>query len=94
MGIVQDIILTTKRRILSVSIYLLMGWLIIIVIRPLARALPIAGFALILAGGVFYTVGVIFYALDKKIPHGHGVFHFLVLAGSICHYTAVLFYVL
>jgi hemolysin III len=93
-GIVQDILLTAKRRFLSVFIYLLMGWLVLIVIRPLARILPSAGFFWILAGGVFYTVGVIFYALDKRMPHGHGVFHFLVLAGSICHYTAVLLYVL
>ncbi len=94
IGILQDIVLTTKRRILSVVIYLLMGWLVIIAIRPLVRVLPIAGFALMVAGGLFYTVGVIFYALDKKIPHGHGIFHFFVLAGSICHYFAVFLYVL
>lgn len=94
IGILQDILMTTKRRILSVVIYLLMGWLVIIAIRPLVRVLPIAGFALMVAGGLLYTVGVIFYALDKKIPHGHGIFHFFVLAGSLCHYFAVFLYVL
>lgn len=94
VGIVQDIVLTTKRRILSVIIYLLMGWLVIIAIRPLTRVLPLAGFVWMVAGGLFYTVGVLFYALDKKIPHGHGIFHFFVLAGSICHYVAIFFFVL
>ena len=94
IGILQDILVTGKRRILSVVIYLLMGWIVIIAIRPLIRVLPIAGFVLMVAGGLFYTVGVIFYALDKKIPHGHGIFHFFVLAGSICHYFAVFLYVL
>jgi hemolysin III len=94
IGILQDILVTWERRILSVVIYLLMGWIVVIAIRPLIRALPIAGFVLMVAGGLFYTVGVIFFALDKKIPHGHGIFHFFVLAGSICHYFAVFLYVL
>lgn len=94
IGILQDILVTWERRILSVVIYLLMGWIVIIAIRPLIRVLPIAGFVLMVTGGLFYTVGVIFFALDKKIPHGHGIFHFFVLAGSICHYFAVFFYVL
>lgn len=94
IGIVQDTLLARKRRILSVIIYLLMGWLVIIAIRPLVRVLPIAGLAWMLAGGLLYTVGVIFYSWDKKIPYGHGIFHVFVLAGSICHYIAVILYVL
>jgi hemolysin III len=94
IGILQDLLMTTKRRILSVVIYLLMGWLVVIAIRPLVRLLPLAGLALLVAGGLLYTVGVIFYALDKRILHGHGIFHFFVLAGSICHYFAVILYVL
>ncbi|HYA85533.1 MAG TPA: hemolysin III family protein [Nitrospirota bacterium] len=94
IGILQDTLLTTKRRIISVIIYLLMGWLVIIAVRPLVRVLPIAGFAWMVAGGLFYTVGVIFYSLDKKMLHGHGIFHFFVLAGSICHYLAIIWYVL
>jgi hemolysin III len=94
IGVLQDILMITKRRILSVVIYLLMGWLVTIAIRPLVRALPLAGLTWVVAGGLFYTVGVIFYSLDKKIRYGHGIFHFFVLAGSICHYFAIILYVL
>jgi len=93
VGIAQDALMKQKRRILPVVIYLLMGWLVIIAIRPLSRALPGAGMVWMVAGGLFYTVGVFFYALDKRIPHGHGVFHFFVLAGSACHYFTILLYV-
>ncbi len=93
-GIVQDIFLTTKHRSLSLIIYLLMGWLIVVAVRPLVQALPTAGMAWIIAGGIAYTMGVFFYVLDKRISHGHGIFHFFVLGGSCCHYIAILSYVL
>ena len=80
-------------RILPVVIYLLMGWLALIALRPLMQALAPAGLAWLLAGGLFYTVGVLFYALDARLRHAHGVWHLFVLAGSISHYFAVLFYV-
>jgi len=80
-------------RILPVAIYLLMGWLALIALRPLMQALPPAGLVWLLAGGLFYTVGVLFYALDARLRHAHGVWHLFVLAGSISHYFAVLFYV-
>lgn len=92
-GIAQEIVLATKRRILSVVIYLLMGWLIVVVIRPLARALPGAGMAWLVAGGLFYTIGVVFYALDKRFSYAHEIFHFFVLAGSACHYITIFLYV-
>jgi hemolysin III len=92
-GIVQDALITRGRRILSVVIYLLMGWLALIAIRPLANALPGAGMAWMLAGGIFYTIGVVFYALDKKISYGHEIFHLFVMAGSACHYLTILVYV-
>jgi len=92
-GIVQDILFAPGRRILSVVIYLLMGWLALVAIGPLARALPGPGMAWLVAGGVFYTAGVLFYALDKKISFGHEIFHFFVLAGSACHYFTILLYV-
>ena len=93
-GIIQDTFFVSGRRILSVVIYLLMGWLALVAIRPLAHALSGAGMAWLVAGGVFYTVGVLFYALDKKIAVGHEIFHFFVLAGSACHYFTILLYVL
>ncbi len=92
-GAIQEIFLARGKRVLSVMIYILMGWLILIAVRPLVRALPAAGVAWLVAGGLFYTGGVIFYALDKKLAHGHGIWHFFVLAGSACHYLAVFFYV-
>jgi len=93
IGIVQDILAGRGGRVLSVSIYLLMGWLALVAIRPLARALPAAGLAWMIAGGLFYTVGVVFYALDKRLSFGHEIFHLFVLAGSACHYCTILFYV-
>jgi len=93
-GIVQEIFLKKKSRVLSVVIYLFMGWLVIIFIRPLVRVLPVSGLVWMIAGGVFYTLGVFFYSLDKRIPYGHGIFHFFVLAGSACHYIAIFFFVL
>ncbi len=92
-GVIQEIFLARGKRVLSVVIYVLMGWLMLIAVRPLMRALPAAGLAWLVAGGLFYTGGIIFYALDKKLAHGHGIWHFFVLAGSACHYLAVFFYV-
>ena len=92
-GIAQEIWYAKGARILSLVIYVLMGWLAVLGIVPLIAALGIAGFAWLAAGGVCYTAGIVFYALDKKIRHGHGIWHLFVLGGSICHYITVLFYV-
>jgi hemolysin III len=92
-GIVQEIWYAKGARILSLVIYVMMGWLAVIGIVPLIAALGWDGFAWLAAGGLFYTVGIAFYALDNKIRHGHGIWHLFVLGGSICHYIAVLFYV-
>lgn len=81
------------RRVLAVALYLAMGWLALGVLRPLARALQGPGLALLLAGGGLYTLGTLFYALDRRYAHAHGVFHLLVLGGSACHYAAVWFWV-
>jgi len=75
-------------------IYLLMGWLILVAMYPLIQALPSGGLALLVLGGVFYTSGMIFYALDDRMKHAHGIWHLFVLAGSISHYLAILLYVL
>lgn len=92
-GITQEFILGKNKK-LSIVIYVLMGWLVMIVISPLVDALSMAGFWWLLAGGLFYTSGVIFYAFDKKVPHFHGVWHLFVLAGSISHYITIAFFVL
>ena len=92
-GIAQEAWLGKGSRVLSVVIYVLMGWLSVIAIKPLLAALTPAGFAWLAAGGLFYTGGIIFYALDEKLRHGHGIWHMFVLAGSASHYLAILLYV-
>lgn len=95
LGIAQEAWLGKRKggRILSLIIYILMGWLSVIAVQPLIAALTPAGFAWLAAGGLFYTGGIIFYALDEKLRHGHGIWHMCVLAGSASHYLAILFYV-
>jgi len=80
-------------RILPVVIYLLMGWLALIALKPLLQALPLHGFLWLLAGGLCYTLGVLFYGLDQRLKHAHGIWHLFVLGGSVCHYIAIFFYV-
>jgi hemolysin III len=93
LGIVQEAWLGKGLRILSLIIYVFMGWLGAIAVTPLIAALTPAGFAWLVAGGVFYTVGIVFYALDETLRHGHGIWHLFVLAGSTCHFLAILLYV-
>jgi hemolysin III len=93
IGILQEFLLKQRRRALSVTLYLLMGWLALAVVVPLARALGLPGMALLFCGGILYTVGVVFYVLDEKMAHSHGIFHLFVLGGSVAHFLVVLFYV-
>lgn len=78
--------------ILSTGLYLLMGWIVVIAIDPLVTRMPIAGLLWLLAGGLFYTAGVAFYATDSRLQYGHLIWHLFVLAGTVCHYFAVLWY--
>lgn len=81
-------------RILSMVIYVVMGWVALVAIIPLLEALGPAGFAWVAAGGLFYTIGIAFYALDTRLAYAHGVWHLFVMAGSATHYVAILYYVL
>jgi hemolysin III len=92
-GILQEFFFRRRLRALSISIYLLMGWLALSVVVPLARALGLHGLALLFCGGILYTVGVVFYIFEEKMAHSHGIFHLFVLGGSIAHFLVVLFYV-
>jgi hemolysin III len=92
LGIIQEIWLAKGARWLSLAIYVMMGWSALAVIVPLISILK-GGFIWLAAGGAFYTIGIIFYATDERVKHGHGVWHLFVLAGSVCQYFAVLFYV-
>jgi hemolysin III len=74
---------------LSTAIYIAMGWLVVIATKPILTHVPLATLLLLLAGGLFYSSGVIFYA-SKRLPYAHAIWHLFVLAGSTCHYFAIL----
>lgn len=93
LGIAQEIWLAKGARVLSLVIYVLMGWLALVAVVPLWEALTPAGFGWLLAGGACYTLGIVFYATDHKVRHGHGLWHLFVLGGSACHFVTVLLYV-
>lgn len=93
LGIVQEAWLAKGARVLSLVIYVLMGWLALVAVSPLLAALTPRGFAWLAAGGACYTVGMVFYAIDEKLRHGHGVWHLFVMGGSTCHFFTVLLYV-
>ena len=92
-GILCEFLVRRHRSVVAVSLYLGSGWLALLAIGPLARALPAPALALLLGGGVLYTLGVAFYALDRRLRWGHGAFHLFVLAGSVAHFAAVFGYV-
>ncbi len=93
LGLMLDALPRRGARVMPFVIYLTMGWLILLALDPLLDVLPRNGFRWLLAGGLFYTSGVVFFALDRRYPWMHGVWHLFVLAGSISHYVAILFYV-
>lgn len=88
LGILFKIFFIGRFEVASTVFYLLMGWLAIIGIKPIIAAVPPTGVVLLIAGGLFYSVGVIFYAW-RKLPYHHALWHLFVLGGSICHYFAV-----
>jgi hemolysin III len=92
-GIVLETLPQRGNRILSVVVYVLMGWLVLVALKPLLEALPLAGFIWLLLGGLFYTGGLAFYLFDEKVRHFHGIWHLFVLAGSVSHYLTILLYV-
>ena len=93
VGIVQEIWFARGARVLSLVIYLLMGWVALVAVVPLVRALSWSGFAWLAAGGAVYTAGIVFYLYDDRFKHFHGIWHLFVLAGSAVHYVAILLYV-
>jgi hemolysin III len=91
LGVSFKALFINRLQKLSVLMYVLMGWLSVLVIKSLLINIPVGGLIWLAVGGAAYTIGVIFYAL-KKIPYMHGVWHLFVLIGSLCHYFAVLLY--
>ena len=92
-GILFKIFFVYRFNILSTIAYILMGWIIIFAVKPLLHSLPEGGIAFLVAGGLAYTLGTIFYAW-KKLPFNHAIWHLFVLGGSICHFLAVILYVI
>jgi hemolysin III len=92
LGIIFKTLALGRFAVASVVVYLGMGWLVVFAMRPLLHALTWHGIVWIAAGGLFYTAGIVFYAFDR-LSYFHASWHLFVLAGSTCHYFAVLFYV-
>ncbi len=93
LGILQELWIARGARLTSLVIYILMGWMALVALEPLIEALTWNGFAWLLAGGLIYTVGIVFYLYDERFRHWHGVWHLCVLAGSAVHYAAILRFV-
>jgi hemolysin III len=93
LGITLKIFFTGRMKIFSTILYLLMGWLIVLAVKPLFTTLPRPAFVWLVTGGVLYSMGVIFY-LWKSIPFHHAIWHLFVLFACLCHFVSILFYML
>jgi hemolysin III len=91
IGITMKVLFIDRFQVLSVISYVLMGWLCVFAFNEMLVSIPTGGIIWLVAGGMLYMVGVIFYAL-QKIPYMHAVWHLFVLGGSLCHFLAVVFY--
>lgn len=90
LGVIFKVFFTGRYKIVSMLSYLFMGWLSVLVIKPLYHELNNTGFTFFVVGGLCYTVGAIFY-LWKSLPWSHAIWHLFVLAGSLCHFFSILF---
>lgn len=93
IGIILKIVFGNRYKLARVAIYLAMGWLVLFASHELLSTLNDLGFWLVLAGGVTYTAGVIFYLADR-LPYNHAIWHLFVVGGSVCHFYAIYFGVL
>jgi hemolysin III len=92
-GIAQELTLGRRTRAVSMVLYISMGWLALIAAHPLLLALPAAGTAWLVGGGLVYSAGIYFFINDERIRHGHGIWHLFVLAGSLCQFVSIVRYV-
>ena len=95
IGLLLDIFISNRIEILQIIIYLIMGWACVFDYTALQAAMPTAGVVWLTIGGIAYTVGIVFYVLDKKstLRHAHGIWHLFVLSGSISHFISIIAYV-
>ena len=94
IGMLQEIKPRSEARVLSLVIYAVMGWAVLVATGPLLDALGTAGFVWLAAGGLLYSVGIVFFVLDARVRHFHGIWHLFVIAGSLLHYVTIMRYVL
>lgn len=92
-GLLLELIMKKRLGWLSVSLYLCLGWIIVIAVKPLMANLAGGGIVLLVSGGLFYSLGVIFY-LWKRLPFQHAIWHLFVIAGSLCHFFSIFLYVI
>ena len=93
-GMLQEIKPRSDARIMSLVIYAIMGWVVVVAIKPLLAHIETAGFVWLVTGGLFYTIGIVFYAFDSRFRHWHGIWHLFVIGGSLAHYVAIACYVI
>jgi hemolysin III len=93
LGLCLNFTLMGRSRILAGLVYIGMGWLVVVAAKPLMATVAPGGIAWLVAGGLAYTFGVIFYVW-KTLPFNHAIWHLFVMAGSVCHFFAILFYVI
>ncbi|MBI4208519.1 MAG: hemolysin III family protein [Deltaproteobacteria bacterium] len=93
LGIGLELLLRKGPRVFSVVVYLAMGWLMLVAIYPLFQALSLKGLIGLFLGGLFYTVGVVFFSMEGRFRYAHSIWHLFVLLGSVSHYLVILFYV-
>lgn len=91
LGVLWKVFFFDRLPVLATALYVVMGWLAVVAVAPLYRALHAGGLAWIAAGGLFYTGGIVFFASRRR--YAHTVWHLMVMAGSACHYVAVLRYI-
>ena len=94
IGMLQEFKPRSEARVLSLVIYAVMGWVIIVAVKPLLDHMATAGFVWLTTGGLLYTLGIVFYAFDSRFRHWHGIWHLFVIGGSLAHYIAIALYVL
>lgn len=92
-GVVLEFINWKPFKKISLALYLGMGWIVIVAINPMLEQVATGGLVLLLAGGLFYSLGVIFYVWDS-LKYNHAIWHMFVLAGSVLHFFSILFYVI
>ncbi len=92
IGVLLKVFGSMRYPKLSTGVYLAMGWLAIIAVKPMLTHIPAVGLYWLVAGGLFYTFGVVFYSLDDRVKYCHFIWHLFVVAGTTCHFFAVLGY--